>query len=207
MEKRERKRRLPSQPDPKWSRLTNRETIDRDAYRSPVADNRLQVTKENELPHIGNEIKEIIFPPPFTHRKMTRRLLNLDEIQWNRDSGSRPPESSESCWLLDRQPESSASSGWWRQVEKKKETKTNDRWNDAMGGWKLCYCEFQTPQGVPIPAAISIGGSVEREVERGSEIIRVYKRKERRRRRRRKGDSHYEKTTAEWNRKFFITPL
>jgi hypothetical protein len=72
-----------------------------------------------------------------------------------------------------------------------------------MGGWKLCYCEFQTPQGVPIPAAISIGGSVER--ERGAEIIRVYKRKERRRRR--KGDSHYEKTTAEWNRKLFITPL
>lgn len=76
----------------------------------PVSDNRLQVTKENELLHIGNEIKEMIFLP-FTHRKMTRRVSNLDEIQWNRDSGSRPPESSESCWLLDRQPESSASSG------------------------------------------------------------------------------------------------
>jgi hypothetical protein len=46
-----------------------------------------------------------------------------------------------------------------------------------MGGWKLCYCEFQTPQGVPIPAAISIGGSVEREREaqRSSESIRERK--------------------------------
>jgi hypothetical protein len=50
--------------------------------------------------------------------------------------------------------------------KEKKRNKTNDRWIDAMGGWKLCYCEFQTPQGVPIPAAISIGGSVERERER-----------------------------------------
>jgi hypothetical protein len=86
---------------------------------------------------------------------------------------------------------------------KKKETKQT---TDGSTRWVAGNCvtvNFRTPQGVPIPAAISIGGSVER--ERGAEIIRVYKRKERRRRR--KGDSHYEKTTAEWNRKLFITPL
>ncbi len=36
--------------------------------RSPVSDNRLHVTKENELPHIGNEIKEMIFPPSHTEK-------------------------------------------------------------------------------------------------------------------------------------------
>ena len=87
----------------------------------------------------------------------------------------RPPESPESCRLPDRRPESSARD----DVRSERERKTNGRRN-AAGGWKLCYCEFRlaarTRRGVPIPAAISIGGS------RRAEIIQEKGKKKKKRR-------------------------